>query len=297
VIVAVIVYFVFLSWYCYKVKKVDAGQFITILIIMFVVINTVLNITTSLNDILLKWGIIENSMTLFDTCDPVVTPYKGAARIKEGIVFQDVFFSYENGRHVFQNLNLVIPLGKVTIIEGDNGSGKSTLISLILKYHVPQCGEIFVNGIPFSTLDHSFIRQKIAYIPQSPILLNRTVYDNIAYGNPGLTKESVVEFMRGINLGDFLLSLPQGLDTLVGTYGSYLSGGQKQVVWIVKSMLMKPLVIIMDEPTASIDEENKNLVVGLLKIMMKKGNTVIMITHDPLFKAKSDEDDHYFISI
>lgn len=296
VISSVIVYFLFLSWYCYKVKKVDSGKFITILIIMFVVINTILNVTTSLNDTLIKWGIIENSMTIFDMCEPVITPYHEKARIEQGIVLQDVFFSYENGRHVFKNLNITIPMGKVTIIEGDNGSGKSTLISLLLKYHRPLCGEIFVNGIPYSSLDHKFIRQNIAYIPQNPILLNRTVFENIIYGNDTVTKENLEDLMKEIGLQGFLSSLPNGLDTTVGTYGSYLSGGQRQVIWIVKTMLMKPLVILMDEPSAAIDEDNKKLVVRLLKMMMKQGNTVIMVTHDPVFKDR-DNNNHNFISI
>ena len=299
VISSVIVYFIFLSWYCYKVKKLNAEKFITVLIIMFVVINTILNVTTSLNDTLLKWGIIQNSMTVFELCEPVLTPYNKEARVKKGIVLQDVYFTYENKREVFKNINITIPIGKVTIIEGDNGSGKSTLIRLLLKYHRPQCGEIFINGVPYSKIDHESIRKFISYIPQMPILLNRTVFQNVAYGHEKITREQVTELINKLSLGHFLASLPNGLDTEVGVYGSYLSGGQRQVIWILKTMLAKPLVIIMDEPTASIDEDNKVLVVNLLKRMMNEGNTVIMVTHDPVFKEenKDVQNQHYFISI
>lgn len=286
VIMSVIVYFIFLTWYCYKIKKLETGRFITILIIMFIVINTILNVTTSLNDTLLKWGIIQNSLSIFDVCEPITHTYKEEARIKEGIVFQDVYFSHVNGRRVFNNFNLTIPIGKVSIIEGDNGSGKSTMVRLLLRYHKPQCGEIFINGVPYSSLNPDDIRRSIAYIPQNPILLNRTVYDNIVYGNSkSITKENVIDIFSQLNLDTFLKTLPNGIDTEVGTYGSYLSGGQKQVIWIIKTMIMDPMIVIMDEPTASIDEENKDLVVKLLRQMIDgKKRTIIMITHDQLFK-------------
>ena len=299
VISSIIVYFIFLSWYCYKVKKLPPEKFITVLIIMFVVINTILNVTTSLNDTLLKWGIIENSMTVFELCEPVVVPYGREARVKEGIVLQDIYFTYENKRPVFNNLNIVIPIGRVTIIEGDNGSGKSTLIRLLLKYHRPQCGEIFINGVPYSAIGHDAIRKFVAYIPQMPILLNRTVFQNVTYGHDAVTREEVGELIKKVGLEGFLASLPNGLDTDVGVYGSYLSGGQRQIIWILKTMLARPSVIIMDEPTASVDEDNKVLVVNLLKRMMSEGNTVIMVTHDPVFKesGKDVQNQHYFISI
>ena len=286
VISSVIVYFIFLSWYCYTIKKLDTGRFITILIIMFIVINTILNVTTSLNDTLLKWGIIQNSLSIFDVCEPITHVYKEEARVKEGIVFQDVYFTHENGRRVFKNFNVVIPIGKVSIIEGDNGSGKSTLVRLLLRYHKPQCGEIFINGVPYSSLNPTDIRKSIAYIPQNPILLNRTIYDNIVYGNSEpYTKEYINNVFLKLNLETFLKTLPKGIDTEVGTYGSYLSGGQKQVIWIIKTLLMDPMIVIMDEPTASIDEENKELVVQLLTQMIdEKNRTVIMITHDNYFK-------------
>jgi ABC-type multidrug transport system fused ATPase/permease subunit len=266
---------------------------------MFVVINTILNVTTSLNDTLLKWGIIENSMTVFELCEPVVVPYGREARVKEGIVLQDIYFTYENKRPVFNNLNIVIPIGRVTIIEGDNGSGKSTLIRLLLKYHRPQCGEIFINGVPYSAIGHDAIRKFVAYIPQMPILLNRTVFQNVTYGHDAVTREEVGELIKNVGLEGFLASLPNGLDTDVGVYGSYLSGGQRQIIWILKTMLARPSVIIMDEPTASVDEDNKVLVVNLLKRMMSEGNTVIMVTHDPVFKesGKDVQNQHYFISI
>jgi len=300
-IITVLVYFAFLCWYCYSYKKLDTAKVISVLIIMFVVINTVLNMTSSLNDMLSKWGVIQNSLGVFDTCERDITLYKNPPRKSTGIVFQDVWYSYESGRAVFENLNLDIELGHVTIIEGVNGSGKSTLIQLLLKYHIPQCGEIFINGIPYSQINQNDLRQHVAFIPQNPILLNRTVFDNIIYGLPGEpTKEHVVEVCKRFAPG-FFESLPTGIDTEVGSYGSHLSGGQRQIVWILKVLMMDPDVVVMDEPTASIDEANKQIVHFVLNKMMeektKSGErrTVIMITHDPVFKEQRDK--HKFVTI
>lgn len=297
-------YFVFLTWYGFSYKPLETGKFISALIIFFITITAIFNVMSSLNDQLLKWGIIQNSLAIFDTCDQKVIPYDKHAIVKTGILFQDVWFSYETGRTVFKNLTLHIHLGEITIIEGENGSGKSTLIQLLLKYHRPQCGEIFINGVPYSSMSHQEIRQHIAFVPQTSILLNRTIYENIVYGNLSPpSKEEVEDLMKEQQLEAFLGSLPKGLDSEVGMYGSYLSGGQRQIVWILKTMLMDPDILILDEPTAAIDQENKVIVLRLLDNMLKKktkgGNkrTAIMITHDPDFKNKENYPDHKYVML
>lgn len=297
-ITSVIVYFIFLCWYCYHFKKLEGSKFISVLIIMFIVINVILSVTTSLNDSLLKWGIVKNSLEIFDVCEPQITPYLEAPRSNKGLVFQDVWFGYNNENVIFKDLNLTIETEKVTIIEGKNGSGKSTLINLLLKFFKPQCGEIFLDGVPYSKMTQHDLRNKIAYIPQMPILLNRTVYDNIIYGIENhKSKEEIVSLMAELNLGDFLNALPKGLDSEVGLYGSHLSGGQKQIVWLLKMIIQDPDFIIMDEPTAAIDSDNKHLVTFLIKTLMdsEKKRTIIMVTHDPEFKKVNDE--YLYISI
>jgi ABC-type dipeptide/oligopeptide/nickel transport system ATPase component len=170
---------------------------------------------------------------------------------------------------------------ETTLIVGEIGSGKSTIISLLLKYQTPQRGEIFLQGIPYSSIPTEELRQRIIYIPQTPILLNRTVYDNIVYGIPAnISKEKVEALIHDTKLSRFLSNLPKGLDTSVGVHGNHLSGGQRQIVWILKAILMNPEIIIMDEPTAAVDDETKSIIHYLLKNIVR-GKTVIMITHDP----------------
>jgi ABC-type bacteriocin/lantibiotic exporter with double-glycine peptidase domain len=145
---------------------------------------------------------------------------------------------------------------------------------------VPQQGEIFMNGSAYSTLNNADVRRRIGYIPQTPVLMNRSIYENIVYGLPEEPSKEVVEtLMRDLGLGQFLDKLPQGLDTSVGVHGSKLSGGQRQITWVLKAILMNPEIIIMDEPTSAVDEETKGVLHYLLENVME-GKTVIMITHD-----------------
>ena len=243
----------------------------------------IFNILGSWKDILLRSGIIQHSLDTFEECKIARAPYDKPAGDPTGIVFQDVDFAYvskDMQRPVFKDFQLKIRLKETTLIVGEIGSGKSTIISMLMKYQTPQAGEIFLQGTPYSTIDVKELRRRISYIPQTPILLNRTVYDNIVYGlTAEKTRADVEELIKSLSLSKFLDNLPKGLDTPVGIHGSKLSGGQRQIIWILKSILMNPEIIIMDEPTSAIDDATKNIVHHLLKKVMV-GKTVIMITHD-----------------
>jgi ABC-type multidrug transport system fused ATPase/permease subunit len=280
-------YVLYSCYYCYgrvNSGKMTTGTFISVLIILFVVMNMIFNILGSWKDILLRSGIIQHSLDTFEECKIVRASYDKPAGDPTGIVFQDVDFAYvskDMQRPVFKDFQLKIRMKETTLIVGEIGSGKSTIISMLMKYQTPQAGEIFIQGTPYSTIDVKELRRRISYIPQTPMLLNRTVYDNIVYGlTAEKTRADVEELIRSLSLSKFLDNLPKGLDTPVGIHGSKLSGGQRQIVWILKSILMNPEIIIMDEPTSAIDDATKSIVHHLLKKVMV-GKTVIMITHDP----------------
>jgi len=280
-------FIMFVSYYSYtkmKAKKMTPGEFVTLLIMCFMVMNVLFSTMDKWKDILLRNGIIENSLKSFEECHISRDPYTKPAANKLGLRFQDVRFSYittDTERPVFDNFTLDINTKETTLIVGEIGSGKSTIISLLLKYQTPQGGEIFLEGVPYSSIPTTDLRKRIVYIPQSPILLNRSVYDNIVYGiTPPPPKEEVATLIRNMNLVRFLDNLPKGLDTSVGVHGNKLSGGQRQIVWILKAILMNPEIIIMDEPTAAVDDETKGIVHHLLEKVVQ-GTTVIMITHDP----------------
>jgi ATP-binding cassette subfamily B protein len=294
IIPCIITFMIFTWYYTYKkvvTKEVSSGTFLTIVIISFMLMNLVLSFLRAWQHILLRNGIIENSLQVFQECKVTRQPYTKPAESTAGIRFQNVDFSYVSTdisplqpsvkRPIFKDFNLDINLYEKTLIIGEIGSGKSTIISLLLKYQTPQGGEIFLKGVPYSTIPNSTVRKNISYIPQSPILLNRSVYENIVYGiTPEPSKEEVAKLIIDMKLSKFLDGLPKGLDTSVGVHGSKLSGGQKQITWILKAILINPEIIIMDEPTSAVDDETKGIIHFLLEKVMQ-GKTVIMITHDP----------------
>ena len=280
-------YIAFACYYSFKQVKSGAmsgGSAVTLLILLFVIMNKIFSFLGSWHDVIMRNGIIENALHTFDECKTARVPYSTAARSTVGISFQDVDFAYVSAdmqRPVLKGFNLDIKMNETTLIVGEIGSGKSTLISLLMKFQNPQAGEIFIKGVPYSTMDTKELRKRISYIPQSPILLNRSIYENIVYGlNPEPSKEEVIALMNKMKMEDFLAGLPKGLDTSVGIHGSKLSGGQRQVVWVLKTLMSKPEIVIMDEPTSAIDDVTKSIVHNLLSKTIK-GKTVIMITHDP----------------
>jgi ATP-binding cassette subfamily B protein len=280
-------FLLFVGYFGYSQNKaglMTQGTFVSVLLILFVVVKETFSVLESWKYIMFRTGVIEHGLKLFEQCSIPRKPYTEHAKVTKGISVQSVDFAYVSAdmqRPVFKDFNLTLKSGEKTVIVGGIGSGKSTLVSLLLKYQTPQAGEIFLDGVPYSTIDTNELRHRICYIPQSPILLNRSVYDNIVYGlSPEPSKEEVTALMVKENLQTFLAGLPNGLDTSVGLHGSKLSGGQRQIVWVLKSLLTKPELVVLDEPTASVDETTKGIVHRLLTETMAS-KTVVMITHDP----------------
>ena len=288
-------YLIFFTYYMYmKVQsgKMDVGAFIAIFIIMMYLTNSMWRIIGNVKDIVLKWGMITETLDMFKVCEK----YKEYETIHDapgvpGIVFKDVTYSFidEAGvkRELYSHLDLHLLPGQRTLIVGQIGSGKTTILKLIMKYIECTGGEIYVNNIPYSVIKPGDLRRFVGYIPQNPILFNRTIYENISYGAPHITKEMVDNAILELGLFDIFSKMPLGIDTNVGKYGSKISGGQRQIVWIVRTILQNPDVVLMDEPTASIDEKTKDIVHNLLTVLMK-GKTIVMVTHDAYLMKVAD---------
>lgn len=266
--------------------QIEKTVFITISIILYTIFTLLERINWQFKDSIFKWGTIENILNTFNkTFSKVATDVQSESNdINEegynemGIRLSNVNFSYDK-KHILKDISIFFPHKKRTLIVGEIGSGKTTLINIIMKYYKIDSGSIFLNGMSYRNLSIHDVRKYIGYLPQNPILFNRSIYENIAFGLPNISKENVLQKFKDLNIESFISNFSDGLDTIVGINGSNLSGGQKQIIWIIKIALMDPEYIILDEPTASLDPESKKIIYVLIKRLIHD-KTVIMITHD-----------------
>ena len=196
------------------------------------------------------------------------------------IEFKDVYFSHPNTKKpIYEDLNLVIPPRQSLAIMGSIGSGKSTAMKLLVRLQKHQKGDILINGSNLNDLDLNNVRKNIIYVPQHPILFNRTLWDNLSYGIEGIKPEDVYKILKDNGLNDIEKVYREKMYKEVGKLGSNLSGGQKQLVWLIRCMLRPSNVIILDEPTSALDENSRRNVENVIKALSKT-RTLIIITHD-----------------
>lgn len=198
--------------------------------------------------------------------------------IKGEIIFDDVTFSYDHKTVILKNINLKINPGQRIGICGHTGSGKSTIASLIPRFYDPDKGKIFIDDIDITNFKLEGLRKQIGFVLQDTVLFFGSIGENIAYGKPDATKEEIINAARLANAEEFILKMPLTYDTPVGERGITLSGGQRQRIGIARAIIRNPPVLILDEPTASLDTESEKIVMNALEKLMK-GRTVITIAH------------------
>jgi ABC-type multidrug transport system fused ATPase/permease subunit len=196
------------------------------------------------------------------------------------IEFKDVSFKYQDN-WLFENFNLLIePRQKIGLI-GNIGSGKSTLVKLMVGLKSDYTGQILINGRNINTLNIDKMRKYISYIPQHPKLFDRTLYENISYGldSNEVSEKKIYQTLESVGLHSVSDKFRKIMHKKVGKNGSDLSGGQRQIVWLVRSLLKNNRMIILDEPTSSLDDDNKQKIITLIEALSQRRN-IILITHD-----------------
>jgi len=196
------------------------------------------------------------------------------------IAFDKVSFSYDGDRHVFSDLSLTIKPGEKIGLVGISGAGKSTFVSLLLKYFSPRQGRILIDGNDTAQFSTDSVRENIAVIPQDIMLFHRSIGENIGYGRIDATKDEIIEAARMANIHEFIMSLPEQYDALVGERGVKLSGGQRQRIAIARAILKHAPILILDEATSSLDTETEQLIQNSLNALLDdKQTTVVAIAH------------------
>lgn len=201
-------------------------------------------------------------------------------RIERGtIAFNDVTFRHDGSHEaIFDKLNLRIKPGEKVGLVGHSGSGKTTLTRLLLRFSDIQSGSIAIDGQDIAAITQDDLRRHIAYVPQEPLLFHRSISENIGYGTADASQASIEAVARMASAHDFIKTLPQGYDTLVGERGVKLSGGQRQRVVIARALLKNAPILVLDEATSALDSESEVLIQAALWKLME-GRTAIVIAH------------------
>ena len=238
------------------------------------------SLTMVVSSLLETYAAAERLFQIEDTQPQVTEPaHPKACGPIRAICFDQVGFSY-GGNPVLRDFSLTLSGREKVGVIGESGVGKSTVLRLLLRFWNPQQGQITINGIPIQEISLNELRQRIALLEQETFLTSGTLGENIALGKPDATREEIREAARQAGLADFIETLPQGYDTPMGEMGARLSGGERQRVGIARVLLLNPDVIVMDEPTSSLDVlHEKELLQTLEEACRDK--LLLLVSHRP----------------
>jgi ATP-binding cassette subfamily B protein len=222
----------------------------------------------------------ERSLTLLDedvdVCEkPNARPL---ARAAGSITFRDVSFAYDGGDPVLQEISFAIPPGTRLGIAGTTGAGKTTLVSLLARLYDPTAGQILLDEVDLRDYKLSDLRNQFGIVLQESILFSTTITENIAYARPGASEHEIIQAAMAANAHAFIIGLPHGYETLVGERGMRLSGGERQRIALARAFLKDAPILILDEPTSSVDTNTEAMIMQAMERLMQ-GRTTLMIAH------------------
>ncbi|HEU4416137.1 MAG TPA: ABC transporter ATP-binding protein [Candidatus Angelobacter sp.] len=267
-----------------KTGAMTPGIFIAFIIAVFRLYDPVRKMAFFNNSFQQAVGASQEIFRLMDEKDEIADRPDALAlpAFRDRVRFENVSFSYSgaNGAEpeILRNVNLETRAGEIVAIVGSSGAGKSTLVHLIPRFFDVTSGAIKLDGMDVRDVTVSSLRAQIGIVTQETILFNDTVRNNIAYGQPNVPSDTVMEAARAALAHDFILRLPNGYDTVIGEKGLRLSGGERQRIAIARAILKNAPILILDEATSALDTESEALVQSALQNLMS-GRTVFVIAH------------------
>jgi ATP-binding cassette subfamily B protein len=237
-------------------------------------------ITKKVGDLQAALVSAERAFAVLDE-EPEVAERPGARpldRAVGAVEFRAVSFAYTPDRTVLDAITFSVPPGARVGIAGTTGAGKTTLVSLLTRLYDPSAGQITLDGIDLRDYRLTDLRDQFAIVLQEPVLFSASIAENIAYARPGASMDEVVAAARAANIHDFITRLPQGYDTRVGERGAQLSGGERQRVSLARAFLKDAPILILDEPTSSVDLATEAAIMEALDRLMR-GRTTFIIAH------------------
>ncbi|OMC83383.1 hypothetical protein BK130_07510 [Viridibacillus sp. FSL H8-0123] len=224
--------------------------------------------------------IIKQLNNFLDTHEPIIEipnaiPLKN---VRGEIEFRNVSFTYENNRAGLENVSFKVQPGETIGIVGGSGGGKTTILELLMRFYDPTKGAVCIDGVDISKYNLIDFRNAIGLVTQDPFLWNRTIKENLIYGVPQATEEQILHAIKVAQLEEFIDSLPEGFETVVGERGVRISGGEKQRLAIARAILKDSPIILLDEPTSALDANTEFLLQSKMEEVFK-GKTIILVAH------------------
>ena len=258
---------------------ITMGNFVTFLAALLLLMPPLRNLAGVNSGFVMMAVAAESIFATLDEADETDEGKVDLTTCKGDFVFEHVSMRYPNTkRDAVHEFNLEVKAGDCIALVGLSGSGKSTLVHMIPRFWNPTKGRILLDGIDIRDLSLESLRRHIAIVSQDVMLFDDTIRNNVLYGSPDATEAEVWKALEDASLADFVRTLPEGLDTLVGEGGSRLSGGQKQRLSIARAFLRNTPILILDEATSALDSENEMKIKGALVSLMK-GRTTFMVAH------------------
>ena len=278
VLICMLIAFVIISYKGLKNKTMAIGTFITILTVISQWFSVLSYLSTVVKDITLELSILHS----FSSSEPEMKLMPRMYVTSENVNDQpymirivNVSYSPIPSKKILDKLNLTIYEYERVCLVGDVGKGKSTLLKVLTGLYTPDDGYIFIDGKPLSTISKQELHSIVGYVPQNPLLFNRSILENIKYGVNNIDNVQVYELVESLGLTECL----GDLDKSVGKGGMALSGGQRQMIAVLRVLLRNPKILLMDEITSSLDKKTKEKLFGVL-LHLFHGKTVLMATHD-----------------
>ncbi len=258
---------------------VTSGDFILVLTLLMSLSGTLVFIGNAMTHFIRLYGEVEEGLDeILITHEVVDKEDAQKLAVTNGVIsWKDVKFEY-GGKAVFEHFNLEVDAGQRLGLVGHSGAGKTTFVSLLLRQHDVQGGSIAIDGQNIAEVTQDSLREHISVVPQEPMLFHRSIRENIVYGNIDATQEQIEIAAQNAQAHEFIMSLQDGYDTMVGERGIKLSGGQKQRIAIARAMLKNAPILVLDEATSALDSESEVEIQKALHALME-GKTVIAIAH------------------
>ena len=283
-ILNVIIFIILISYIFYlnKTNSISNSLTITFIIILVFLIKKIRFNTPRACEMFVFWGTIKENDTFLGSLisDIFIDGHIDKLDLVGKIQFKNVTFNYkDSSQKALDNVSFTVnPKENIAII-GKNASGKTTIIKLLLGFYNSSEGEILIDGVNVNNIKKEYLRNKISIVHQNVKLFNRTVLENIAYGTKYSLPE-IKEKLKKLKVMEVFTNLPNGLNTMAGKYGDKLSGGQKQIIYMLRCYFRENPIILLDEPTAAVDQYHKNFVLEMIN-ELTKNSTCIIVSHDP----------------